>query len=75
MSTTSAEPQLNGHNNENHDHILRPRAVKPGNPAVLRTLGEDGLLAVNGNKDASQSNGIMSGQTRYNSHITAKECS
>ncbi|TVY88885.1 putative sterol O-acyltransferase [Lachnellula willkommii] len=63
MSTTSAEPQLNGNNDENHDHILRPRAVKPGNPAVLRTLGEDGLLAVNGNKEASQSNGIMSGQT------------
>ncbi|TVY26365.1 putative sterol O-acyltransferase [Lachnellula hyalina] len=62
MSTTSAEPQLNGHHKEDHDHILRPRAVKPGNPAVLRTLGEDGLLAVNG-KEASQTNGSTSGQT------------
>jgi sterol O-acyltransferase len=74
--STSAEPQLNGYNKKNHpDNILRPRAVKPGNPAVLRTQGEDGLLAVNGNKEAFQHNANISGQTRYNSHITSMDYS
>ncbi|TVY39908.1 putative sterol O-acyltransferase [Lachnellula occidentalis] len=63
MSTTSAEPQLNGHNKADHDHILRPRPVKPGNPDVLRTLSEEGLLTINGTKEDSQTDGNMSGQT------------
>lgn len=63
--STSSEPFLSSNGKENHDHILRPRAVKPGNPVIIRALGEDGLLSVSGNKDASQHNGIASGQTRY----------
>ncbi|KAE9379763.1 sterol o-acyltransferas-like protein [Stipitochalara longipes BDJ] len=47
----------NGNGNSHHEHILRPRAVKPANPAVLRTMGEDGLLA------AENTNGSISGQT------------
>ena len=46
--------------NENHDHILRPRAVKPMNPEVLRTLSEDGYLKVNG----SNENGTTTAETR-----------
>jgi sterol O-acyltransferase len=58
--STSAETTVNGHSPANHDHILRPRAVKPGNPALLRTQQSDeGLLAVGpGNLNSS-------GQTRY----------
>ena len=54
----------NGNGNANDDHILRPRAVKPGNPAVLRTLSEEGLLS-NGNSIDGSINGATSGQTRY----------
>jgi len=66
--STSTELQANGNGKAGHDHILRPRAIKPGNPDVLRALGENGLLAVNGNKDAFQQN--SSGQTRYGSPYT-----
>ena len=31
-----------------HDHILRPRAIKPGNPMVLRAQSEDRGLKPNG---------------------------
>jgi sterol O-acyltransferase len=65
MSTSAqVQVQLNGNGNIGHDHILRPRAVKPGNPGVLRTLSEEGLLAPDATKDASL-NGNVSGQTRY----------
>ncbi|MCJ1337867.1 hypothetical protein MMC09_003151 [Bachmanniomyces sp. S44760] len=30
--------------NGTHDHILRPRAVKPGNPMVLRAQSQEGIL-------------------------------
>lgn len=63
--STSAEIRLNGNGNAAHDHILRPRAIKPGNPDVIRTLGEGGLLAVNGNRDAFEQNANISAQTRY----------
>ena len=62
--SSSADVYANGNGNANHDHILRPRAVKPGNPAVLRTLSEEGLLASSNGKDGSVNGGI-SGQTRY----------
>jgi sterol O-acyltransferase len=60
MSSSSADVHLNGNVDTDHEHILRPRAVKPGNPAVLRTLSEEGLLTAN---NGSQ-NGISSEQTR-----------
>lgn len=44
----------------NHDHILRPRAVKPMNAEVLRTLSEDGYLKANG----SNENGKTTAETR-----------
>ncbi|RDW71083.1 hypothetical protein BP6252_07646 [Coleophoma cylindrospora] len=40
--SSSADVFTNG--NGHHDHILRPRAIKPSNPSVVRTLSEDGLL-------------------------------
>ena len=61
--STSAEIHTNGHADGHHDHILRPRAVKPGNPAVIRAMSEDGLLAVNAAGEITQ-NGNVSGQTR-----------
>jgi sterol O-acyltransferase len=57
--SSSADIQMNGNGHTNHDHILRPRAVKPANQAVLRTLNEEGLLAAD-----NVQNGNISGQTR-----------
>jgi sterol O-acyltransferase len=62
--SSSTDIHANGNGISNHDHILRPRAVKSGNPAVLRTLSEEGLLATSNGKDASANEGT-SGQTRY----------
>jgi len=59
--STSAEIRINGNGNAHHEHILRPRAIKPGNPAVLRTMSEEGLLS---GKENAQ-NGTASGQTRH----------
>jgi sterol O-acyltransferase len=53
--TTSAELTMNG-----DDNILRPRAVKPMNPEVLRTLSEEGFLKANG----SNENGRTTAETR-----------
>jgi sterol O-acyltransferase len=58
--STSAEIHANGNGHAHHEHILRPRALKPGNPDVLRTIGEDGGLAVN-NQSFSD---LASGNTR-----------
>lgn len=66
--STSAEIHINGNGRLDHDHILRPRAVKPGNPAVLRAMSEDGLLAPNGTKDLPET-GVTTGQTRSVSSI------
>jgi sterol O-acyltransferase len=57
--SSSADIHTNGNGYANHEHILRPRAVKPANPAVLRTLSEEGLLAAE-----NVQNGSISGQTR-----------
>jgi hypothetical protein len=57
--SSSADIQMNGNAHTSHDHILRPRAVKPANQAVLRTLNEEGLLAAD-----NVQNGNISGQTR-----------
>ncbi|KAH6720315.1 sterol o-acyltransferas-like protein [Leptodontidium sp. MPI-SDFR-AT-0119] len=57
--STSADIMTNG--NGHHDHILRPRAMKPGNPAVLRTLSEE-RLTVSSTRDGVQ-NENASGQT------------
>ncbi len=54
---------MNGNENATHDHILRPRAIKPGNPAILHTRSEEGLLAVATSAEPSL-NGTISGQTR-----------
>jgi sterol O-acyltransferase len=56
--STSAEVQVTGNGFSDHDYILRPRALKPGNPAVLRTQSEQGRLTVGEIATAS-------GQTRY----------
>jgi sterol O-acyltransferase len=56
--STSAEITADGNGSVNHDHILRPRALKPGNPGVLRAQIEEGLLAV------AHETGNSSGQTR-----------
>jgi hypothetical protein len=42
------------------DNILRPRAVKPMNPEVLRTLSEEGFLKA----DRSYENGKTTTETR-----------
>lgn len=60
--SSSAEIRVNGNGHADHDHILRPRAVKPTNQAVLRTLGEEGYLSVNGTDNIET--GISTGQTR-----------
>jgi sterol O-acyltransferase len=57
--SSSADIHVNGNGNAHHEHILRPRAVKPANPAVLRTMSEEGLTAAE-----SPQNGSISGQTR-----------
>jgi hypothetical protein len=59
--STSAEIRINGNGNAHHEHLLRPRAIKPGNLNVLRTMSEEGLLS---GKENAQ-NGTASGQTRY----------
>ncbi|CZT49305.1 related to acyl-CoA sterol acyltransferase [Rhynchosporium secalis] len=46
-------PNGNGH----HDHILRPRAMKPGNPAVLRTQSAEGIT-IPRTKDGSQNESV-----------------
>ena len=48
MASTASDQSQNGHG---HDHILRPRAVKPGNPQVLRAQSEDQGLRPNGATD------------------------
>ena len=57
---TSADPYMNG----THDHILRPRAVKPMNPEVLRAQTEDGYFHTNGHPQKVE-NVISSSQTRF----------
>ncbi|KAH8665120.1 sterol o-acyltransferase-like protein [Tricladium varicosporioides] len=66
--STSADVYVNSNGRAEHDHILRPRAVKPGNPAVLRTLSEEGFLSVDGSKDLA--NGNTSGQTSLSGRST-----
>lgn len=58
--STSADIYTNGNN---HDHILRPRPGNTSNPAIIRTITEEGLLPVNGLKDFSE-DGISTGPTR-----------
>ncbi|KAA8567587.1 hypothetical protein EYC84_008062 [Monilinia fructicola] len=57
--STSADIYTNGNN---HDHILRPRPGNTSNPAIIRTITEEGLLPVNGLKDFSE-DGISTGPT------------
>lgn len=63
--TTAADPRTNG----NHEHILRPRAVKPMNPEVLRTLSEDGYFKPNG----SNENGKTTAETRSKLSLLSSE--
>jgi sterol O-acyltransferase len=63
--SSSADIHTNGNGHAvNNEHILRPRAVKPANPAVLRTMSEEGLLAIE-----NVQNGSISGQTRYGTQL------
>ncbi|MCJ1399527.1 hypothetical protein MMC11_002729 [Xylographa trunciseda] len=50
------------HDQDNHDHILRPRAVKPGNPMVIRAMSEEQTLKPNGLAHTHQS-GLSSGRS------------
>jgi sterol O-acyltransferase len=59
--SSSSDIRINGNGHTDHDHILRPRAVKPTNPAVFRAMSEDGYLAAG--KEAAE-NGSSTGQTR-----------
>jgi hypothetical protein len=65
--STSTDIHINGNGDANHDHILRPRAVKPSNPAVLRAMSDDKLLAANGNKEILENGGSSTAQTRCDS--------
>jgi len=58
----STDIHVNG-NGDTQDHILRPRAIKASNPAVLRAMSEDGYLTANGTKETAET-GISTGQTR-----------
>ena len=46
--------------NGNNDNLLRPRAVKPMNPEVLRALSEDGYFKPN----VLDENGKTTAETR-----------
>jgi sterol O-acyltransferase len=61
-SSTDMGMNWNGH--ANHDHILRPRAVKPTNPAILRAVSEDRDLAPNGHNEIAETGGSTT-QTRH----------
>jgi sterol O-acyltransferase len=61
--SSSTDIHLNGNGGADYDHILRPRAIKPPNPAVLRAMSED-HLTVNGNKEILENGGSSTGQTR-----------
>lgn len=52
--SSSTDIHTNGNGNANYDHILRPRAVKPANPDVLRALNDDGYLTA---KDGMENGG------------------
>jgi len=60
--STATDAHTNGNGHVGHDHILRPRAIKPQNPVVLRALSEDRYLST-GSKDVPELGG--SGQTRF----------
>jgi len=60
--STATDAQANGNGRLDHDHILRPRAVKPSNPGVLRALSDDRHLST-APKDILELGG--SGQTRF----------
>lgn len=44
-------PTASDQGESGQDHILRPRAIKPGNPQVLRAQSEDQSLRPNGATD------------------------
>ena len=50
----------NSGNDHDHDHILRPRPLKPGNPMVLRAMSEDreSGLKPNGGTESHMPSGI-----------------
>lgn len=53
--STSADVHTNG---DSHEHILRPRAVKPPNPAVIRTISEEGLQPTIAITDVSEEGSV-----------------
>ena len=59
---SSIDIHTNG-NGDAYDRILRPRAIKPSNPAVLRAMVND-KFAPNGNQELPETR-ISTGQTRY----------
>ena len=62
--SSSMDIHVNGNENGHHDHILRPRAIKPTNRAIQRTLSEDGLSMINCTNEVTE-NGTATGQTRH----------
>ncbi|KAI4093759.1 MAG: hypothetical protein LQ344_002662 [Seirophora lacunosa] len=53
------------HRHDASDGIVRPRPVKPGNPAVLRAQGEDGGMKANGGPSKLEvlASGLSSGRS------------
>jgi sterol O-acyltransferase len=60
---SSANININGNGEVTHDHVLRPRAVKPSHPAILRTITDD-KLTPNGTKELLEM-GTSTGQTGH----------
>ena len=67
-----ASSSRNDHDSD-HDHILRPRPMKPGNPMVLRAMSEDreSGLKPNGGADSHMPSGI----SRYGNSSFTVHCS
>lgn len=65
MAATGSETAaVNGHHDNDHDHILRPRPRKPKHSQVSELVRAHSSSAVNGLLNPS-GDGIASGLTRY----------
>ncbi|KAJ5054611.1 uncharacterized protein L3040_000878 [Drepanopeziza brunnea f. sp. 'multigermtubi'] len=61
--STSADIQINGTGQADQERILRPRAIKPSNPAVLRAMSHEQLPLQPSNGGDNAQNPMLSGQT------------
>lgn len=55
--SSSSELHINGNGSSQHEHILRPRAVKNQNPVVVRALSGEDFLSANGAKGPGENGG------------------